>query len=552
MDTGDISGSLIAGRYRVLDVLGQGGLGTVYKAVDLRLGKTVAVKVLRASVEDIEAQERVFAEFSRQKQLAHPNLLRVHDLGESDGVLYITAEFIEGSSLQQILSGTERLDASRAFDIIRQVGAALEHIHHRGFVHRDVKPGNILVSSDGRAVLSDLGTAALLGASGLTDIGTVVGTPAYMSPEQANGGIVDARTDIFALAVVMYECLTGRRPVEAQTIAEQFKNLVQGAPLAPSRLNPEIPTELDRVLLNALAKNPEQRFPSVDIFVQALGRACSGNPAAVGSWSTKWPPRRYAVIFGIMIAGVLGSLSLSKWRTPASAGRADESFLLPLLSILLAAVVCWLLYRWVERRRVATAVISAPDAVAIHHTAEFVPADAESGWHTASAQSGLPAAIPEGDLLKRSAADADATRETYAHAEVSLPGDQHSLAWLLVLNGPLRGKQFRLTKGVVIGRSSSADLCVPGDSLLSRRHAIVTPNCGRFFIEDLGSKIGTIVNGIQVQRHELSDRDEIRMGGLTVLFINSAEHAGLTREGLSRQRRFESAWRELVRAARHE
>ncbi len=265
-------GETIAGRYRIIETIGQGGMGTVYKALDTRLQRIVALKVFDQQT-DAESERR-FAEarvlVKRTQSLHHPNLLQTFDIGKAEGQTFSLMEFIEGRSLSQMIAEGKQFDPQRAIEIIEQVGGALEYVHRHGLVHRDVKPSNILVSNDGRVILSDFGLMIPHGSPTRTTEGTIEGTPHYMSPEHAMGESVDARSDIFSLCIVLYEMLTGCRPFSVESSTETLRNVVEQLPVSPERINLSLSRPLAHVIMKGLMKEPSGRFPTMAAFLTAL------------------------------------------------------------------------------------------------------------------------------------------------------------------------------------------------------------------------------------------------------------------------------------------
>ena len=261
------------GQYQIIEQIGQGGMATVYKAYQPALDRYVAVKVLPAYF----AHEPGFAErFTREAQaiaqLDHPNILPIHDFGKHDNISYIVMKYVPAGSLKDKLGQPlSPLEASRLID---QIAGALDAAHERGILHRDVKPGNILLDDRGWVYLSDFGLAKIVeGSIQLTGTGVGVGTPAYMSPEQGQGLPVDARTDVYALGVILFEMLTGHVPYTAETpVAVVIKHVSAPIPLARQE-NPNLPEAVERVLLKALAKDREARFATAGALAVALRQA---------------------------------------------------------------------------------------------------------------------------------------------------------------------------------------------------------------------------------------------------------------------------------------
>jgi beta-lactam-binding protein with PASTA domain len=266
--------SVIDGRYRVLRHVGSGGMADVYSAVDLHLGRTVALKLLhRRFAQDKEFVERFRREASAAAGLQHPNVVSVYDRGEFDGTSYIAMEFCEGSTLREVITRNAPLDLRRAIDITRKILVAARFAHRRGVIHRDLKPHNVIVDSDGGTddvKVTDFGIARA-GASEITEVGAIMGTAHYLSPEQAQGRPVTAASDLYSVGVVLYEMLTGRPPFEGDSaVAIALKHVSQPPP-SPRELRPEIPPELEAVVLKALAKDADSRYGEADAFIHDLG-----------------------------------------------------------------------------------------------------------------------------------------------------------------------------------------------------------------------------------------------------------------------------------------
>jgi serine/threonine-protein kinase len=258
-------------RYTVEKRLGQGGMATVDLAEDTELGRRVAVKRLFASLAgDYVFQQRFFREAKLAAALSHPNLVTVYDVGEENGLPYIVMEYVEGETLAELMRSEGPLQPDRAVDLLLQVCAGLEHAHAAGLVHRDIKPQNLLVRRDGVAKIADFGIARTIQSTQLTQVGTVLGTAAYLAPEQAAGEQVTAAADIYSVGVVGYELLTGRTPYEFETLADL--TLKQREPAPPI---PDVPPHVDAAIRRSLAFDPVGRPASA----AALARELSGSAA---------------------------------------------------------------------------------------------------------------------------------------------------------------------------------------------------------------------------------------------------------------------------------
>ena len=269
-------------RYSIVSRLGAGGMAEVYCAQDLQLGRKVALKLLhRRFSQDPDFVERFRREASAAAGLQHPNVVGVYDRGEWDGTYYIAMEYLEGRSLKEIVATEGRLHPAQAIDIAVQVLRAARFAHQRGVIHRDLKPHNVIVDDEGRAKVTDFGIARA-GTSDITETGSIMGTAQYLSPEQAQGQIVSAQSDLYAVGILLYEVLAGRVPFEGDSPVTVAMKQVSEQPVPPSAYNPDVPPQLDAVVLHALEKNPADRFADADEFIAALEGARAGLAVPAG------------------------------------------------------------------------------------------------------------------------------------------------------------------------------------------------------------------------------------------------------------------------------
>ncbi|MGH2978284.1 MAG: Stk1 family PASTA domain-containing Ser/Thr kinase [Solirubrobacterales bacterium] len=262
-------GTVIDGRYRVLSKIGAGGMAEVYCAEDMHLGRKVALKLLHARfAQDHEFVERFRREASSAAGLQHPNVVGVYDRGEFDGTYYIAMEYCEGPSLKEIVARTA-LDPERAIAIAKQILVAARFAHRRNVIHRDLKPHNVILDAEDNVKVTDFGIARA-GASDITEVGAIMGTAQYLSPEQAQGRPVTEASDLYSIGVVLFEMLTGRAPFDGDSaVAVALKHVNQPAP-SPRETVPELVPELEAVVLKALAKDPAQRYRDADSFIKDL------------------------------------------------------------------------------------------------------------------------------------------------------------------------------------------------------------------------------------------------------------------------------------------
>ena len=265
-----MTGALIDGRYKVLSRLGAGGMADVFLAEDNQLGRKVALKLLhRRFAEDPGFVERFRREAQAAAGLQHPNVVSVYDRGAYDGTYYIAMEYLPGRTLKQLIRQEAPLDSVRAINITLQILKAARFAHRRGVIHRDLKPHNVIIDDGDHAKVTDFGIARA-GASDMTETGSIMGTAQYLSPEQAQGHAVSAGSDLYSIGVILYELVTGRVPFDAEAAVTIAIKHVSEAPPAPSQFNPNIPPELEQVILWALNKNPIDRPTDADQLINAL------------------------------------------------------------------------------------------------------------------------------------------------------------------------------------------------------------------------------------------------------------------------------------------
>ncbi|MDP2996671.1 MAG: protein kinase [Bryobacterales bacterium] len=270
------------GRYQVIGELGRGAMGVVYRAQDPAIGRTVAIKTIRLSdftdpAERDRLRERLIREAQSAGILSHPGIVTIYDIAQEGELAYIFMEFVNGPPLEKVLLSESPPDRETLLGIFRQTAAALDYAHKKGIVHRDIKPANIMIHEDGTAKITDFGVAKIV-SQNMTQAGAMMGTPSYMSPEQVQGVPVDGRADQFALAVIVFELLTGERPFVAEYLPTLLYKIVREEPVAPQRLNRSLPDDVEPVLRRALAKSVEDRYPTCAAFIEALEEACRKKP----------------------------------------------------------------------------------------------------------------------------------------------------------------------------------------------------------------------------------------------------------------------------------
>ena len=413
-------------RYEVLRRIARGGMAEVFLARDLLLDRPVALKVLfREFAVDPSFVERFRREAQSAANLSHPNIVGVYDSGESSGTYFIVMEYIEGRSLAQIIRDDGPLSPDRAADIATDVASALGFAHRNGVVHRDVKPGNVLISPSGQVKVTDFGIArAVSTQENLTQTGTVMGTATYFSPEQARGEPVDPRSDVYSLGIVLYEMLTGQPPFAGDSpVAVAYKH-VQETPVPPRQLDPSLPGSLEAVTLKALAKNPANRYASADDLAADLRRFREGR--AVLAEGVLAPPADYTTAVSaqagdatraVTAAGPGTTVSSTVYEDAEPAKRSSALFVVVLVVLLaLLAGLLFLLGRTIgiggddTGTQVAVPDVvgrTQPEAVTILETAGF----------TVKTEQTENAEVPEGTVFDQ---DPDAGQKVDEGSEVTV------------------------------------------------------------------------------------------------------------------------------------
>jgi len=367
------------GRYRIIRKLGAGGMANVYLAEDQELGRRVAIKIL----DDKHAADDSFIErFRREAKnaagLSHPNIVSIYDRGEAEGTYYIAMEYLAGRSLKELIVGRGPTPIRIAIDYTRQMLAGLGFAHRNGIVHRDIKPHNVVVDADGRLKVTDFGIARS-GASQMTEVGSIIGTAQYLSPEQAKGAPVDQRSDVYSVGIVLYEMLTGQVPFTGDTPLEIAMKHLSEVPVPPSELRPDVPEDLDLIALRALAKDPGDRYQTAEEMDADLARVAKGL-----SVSTETADAATAVLAG---AGISGAPTIIQpkparvappqppARTPPAGyygyegpPRRSRSFwpwLLALLLLVAAGFAAWFAYGKIKHQLNANKPVAVPYVVGL-------------------------------------------------------------------------------------------------------------------------------------------------------------------------------------------
>jgi serine/threonine-protein kinase len=270
------------GRYQIQGEIGRGAMGVVYRALDPAIGRTVAIKTIRLDVYDdpdtqAHLRERFLNEARSAGILSHPGIVTIYDVGQESNLAYIAMEFVNGPTLEQLLSRKQPLDGITVLRILKEMAAAIDFAHQKGIIHRDLKPANIIVQENGVVKITDFGVAKIPASHQMTQLGAMLGTPSYMSPEQVQGKAVDGRSDIFSLGLIAYEMLTGEKPFVAEQLPTLVYKIVHEQPPPPHLLNSTLSWQVEVVLRKALEKDPQDRYATCTEFITALEGACNSS-----------------------------------------------------------------------------------------------------------------------------------------------------------------------------------------------------------------------------------------------------------------------------------
>lgn len=625
-----------AQRYRIIDVISRGGAGTVLKAEDSRLNRIVAIKIFdQAVIGQPDLAKQVLREADVLARLNHPAIIRLYDFGVYQDTPYLVMEYVERSLADVLRQGRQRPEYAVA--IISQVADALIYAHSERIVHRDIKPSNILISSNGRVLLSDFGLALPSGLSSLTSTGYVLGTPIYVSPEQAKGLPLDARSDIYSLAVVLFELLVGRPPFLGSSPAEIIAHHVE-SPVPVELLRSLSNPHLESVLVKALSKRPGDRYATVQEFVADLRRALDRDrlpvvpspppgqqakpvlntmpmDATTNSDIRSRPARRlrWPIVLGgallfVLITVVLLSLLQTLAPLPATATppapsptmsppatttpTAPLAFpellremrwagLFGVLLVIVGLSVFWVMMKrprrhstmgfppyaeepFTKEHPTSARPMTRPDPPSspapsddVEYTESYSGPGKPAGPDSVQEEGTSPFA-PFGSTASSDRADQTAPFARYPSSPMPSTRilEQRrpalALAWLVPITGLNAGQPCRLSDdGITIGRSTECDVSLD-DYTVSRNHARIRFEDGRFYLYDLGSANGTFVNGERVLKHELRDRDETTIGETSFIFKEVATPDDMTADARHRLREFEALWSEVSRSVRHD
>ena len=297
------------GKYQIQGILGKGAMGVVYKGFDPNIARPVAIKTIHASLLDTDMGRELLSRFRNEAQavgrLNHANIVSIYEFDQDHGTPYFVMEFVEGQDLKTVQKSGRRFTPEEAVNIVDSVLSALAYTHELGIVHRDIKPANIFITNHNQIKLADFGIARVDNAE-LTQMGSVLGTPSYMSPEQCKGSKVDARSDLFSTGVVLYELLVGRKPFGGENTHAIMHSVLSADPARPTSHDQAIPKAFDDIIRKALAKKPEDRYQSAEDFRKALRKAIAKETAQTPKTSNRWA--LVVAVVAVLMAAVAGGM----------------------------------------------------------------------------------------------------------------------------------------------------------------------------------------------------------------------------------------------------
>ena len=491
------------GKYEIRSELGRGAMGVVYEAFDPVIQRIVALKTIRPDQLAGGNAEEILARFRREAQaagrLAHPNIVAIHDCGEDAGVWYIAMELVKGRELKEYFEKNERFATKDAVRILSQILAALGYSHRLGVVHRDIKPSNVFLLPDGTVKVADFGIAHIE-SSELTQVGTVLGTPAYMSPEQILGLPVDGRSDLFSVGVILYQFLTGERPFTGNATITMRKVLEED-PLPPSRFNVQIPGAMDAVVRKALAKKPDERFQSAEEFATALDAAAHADREHSGE-TTLAPPSKSMVggLAGAAIgAGASGARNVAGGT--AAAPKSQRTALAVVAGVVVVAIGAAV---WFVTQRSADVPDKVVQAVAPPTAAPSVPGSPAASPAPAAA---TPKTDP-GALVISAVGLVDPSESRYQSDKALLQSD---------LRADSRSQLVAKAVGLLVDTGSvTKNYDLLKDKLMSRSGEFVTtvvresaPQTGKDGLVSLTTEAIVNVRAVQKSLNEMSRNERI-------------------------------------------
>ncbi|HEX8009810.1 MAG TPA: protein kinase [Casimicrobiaceae bacterium] len=496
------------GKYEIRRELGRGAMGVVYEGYDPMIKRIVALKTIRSDQLAGEDAAAVIARFRREAQAAgrlnHPNIVSIYDFGEEDGAWFIAMEFVQGRELKRCFDANERFGIAEIVRIMTQILSALDYSHRQGVIHRDVKPANIFLLPDGSVKVADFGIAHIE-SSNLTQVGTVMGTPSYMSPEQIMGLPVDARSDLFSAGVVLYQFLTGEKPF-AGSAATTMQKVLKEEPLPPSTLNVQLPPAMDAVVNKAMAKRAEERFQSAQEFAEAMRAAATASRIASATSAGHSDPTLVAAAEATL-ANTAAAVNLSAQTSTAAAPppKTARSAAVPIVAVAAAVVVgavAWFIF---PRQATDSAKSAQPPAMPMSMASRAAPASPSATPPAPGATAATPESEP-GTLRIAAVGLIDPSDPRYQGDQALLQSDLRldsksqvvAKAVALLLDASSFAKNYDLLKERLLANSSNYITAVVRES---------EPRLGKDGLMSITTEALVNVKAVQKSLNQMS-RDE--------------------------------------------
>jgi len=497
------------GKYEIRREIGRGAMGVVYEGYDPFIKRVVALKTIRADQLSGDDAENVIARFRREAQaagrLSHPNIVSIYDFGEEAGAWFIAMEFVKGRELKECFEANERFTTASIVKIMSQILEALDYSHRQGVIHRDIKPANIFMLGDGSVKVADFGIAHIE-ASNLTQVGAVMGTPAYMSPEQIMGLPVDGRSDLFSAGVILYQFLTGERPFSGSA-ATTMQKVLKEDPLPPSSLNVQAPLEMDGIVRKALAKRPEDRFQSAGEFAAAIRATVPGmTPGNAEATLITAPAQAPRATVDKTLVRSDPTIAPPPAAIPPQPPPAQAKSHTPLVAIIIGLTVIVLgAGAWFTYQRQATDSALAgqkPPSLPAASSASVAPSTAASVKPTAAFKSG------PGTMLISAVGLIDPKDPRYQNDKALLQSD---------LRADSKGQLIEKTLGLLIDtKSLASNYEVLKDKLLSKSGSYITtvvqesePRMGKDGLMSITTQAVVNVKAVQKSLNQMSREERI-------------------------------------------
>ncbi|GEM_PF-5204551 len=461
------------GRYRIMEEIHTGTVSCLYKAYDPSRNEMVALKTLKPELsDDPEVVERFKREARVAQNLEHPNIIKIYDIGSGEHRHYFSMELIDGPSLRRILESGQILSIEKALEIAKEICLALHFAHQKQIIHRDIKPSNIMINKNGGTVVLDFGIAKIKNLARLTRPGFLLGTPEYMSPEQIKDRLVDGRSDIYSLGIVLYELLTGRVPFRGKDFLEIAERIVKETPPEPSKINKNITKEIDKLILKAINKERWSRFSSALEMANALQSILGLPPLPIKGRSYRFTPPMFDTKRRDKLVDVrTGKVSLSA----GAILRRTMGFWFPSIIALALLLLIVLVYEFPNLMPLFLILVTVTAVL----------------WFL-------------------------------SYFKPKMASKRYRLARLLLFDGKEVTNEFILNKPrVVIGRDQPDGIELFKETI-SRAHAQIINKNGQYIIYDLNSKNGTFVNCKRIRCCILKNSDRINIGG-EILFFQGEE-----------------------------